>query len=568
MRTFRIFVALRSWLVVACCIAAAPAVGRADVPAGAVAVRLTKEQGTVFSSVLAELARQAPGVAFVVEGTPRRPALPASEAPDLSQSAPLPRAVQTVAAAYGYAASRDGSVFRLKKTYEDPRDLPDVTLEECERAAQDLRRVLLPFRPTVLPDPRAPAGTPPLIAPTALRLFTSLTPEQKRRAARPDEGVALGALSPDQQKLARGIALYLYVQVALTDVDRFLEYFRRAKASAVLTLRPADTTGDAPPDEESRWGFEVPGPEGRMYFNAFSRGITVNPLPQTAGNDTPAPPNPADQASDSDDGSVTLAELAERLTRRGPATITVDDVLRGRHVLVIGGEAAPVSEVLKAVAFVQGLRVAPGENGALRLARATVRVPATLDLLPDALRLAVPEPLRRAGLPNPVPVSLLSVEEFNQKLEAARTEEEGKALLRERLEQRERARRNRENRAPRLLALRKEAGRRLWALSRPEREKPGSGGRVPVIALSGPGRNLFALALTAPLLNGLQPALRQQPPRYVTQFDQLYVSTESTKNPITGKFDLAVYLAQRDPRTGELRTVGGVGSLKDPDEPR
>lgn len=555
MRLFRLFVALYAFFVVVP--AGASVTSGVSVPAE-VLVRLTRGQAGDFTGAIGEVARQA-RVAFVVEGAPLRPVLPEQEAPDLKVSAPVSETVSKLARAYGYVSSRDGDVFRLRKRYDDPRDLPDVTLDECERAAQDIRHILMPFRPQVVAAPGARAGDLPLIGPTALRLFASLTPEQKRRT-RGDQGLALNALSSEQQKLVRSMALYLYVQTALTDVESFAAYLRRAKVSAVLTMK-LGAGNSARSGGEGRFGYEVPGPKGDLYFSAFDEGIAVPPLSQAPTN---AEADTAFVGSESlNRDSVSLGQLVEQLTERGPARVTVDDALRARRVLLFGGEAVFAAQVLKAVAFVQGLRVVPGENGSLRLARPTVRVPASVALLPGALRLAVPEPLRRAALPDPEPMSLSTAEELNQKLEAARSDEERQALLQQRREQQQWARRNRKDRAARLLALRKAAGQRLFMLSRPEREKPGGDGRVPVAALTEPGRNLFAVALMAPLLNGLQFALRQQPPRYITQFDQLSISTESTKNPITGRFDLAVYLALREPRTGELHNVGGVGSLKD-----
>ncbi len=270
------------------------------------AVSLTPAQAGKFQDALKALAAKA-GVTFVAEGVPLRPTLRANDAPDLSAAAPLDTAVDRLAAAYDYDATRRGSLFVLKKRYTDPRDLPGVTLAECQLAMQDVVRVLSPHMPR-----------PPIRTNTefVLNLAKSLTPEQFR--AMQEGTLRVAALSPAQRAEARRMALTIYVETPLRDAKGALARLKQAPAAA---LRKKSEDG------RSLLGYDYTYWNGQVLFLRVEGDGHVShgaPLP---GSETPPPALEEIAAA----GGTTLRAVVAALNARGGGPpLTVDAALAAK----------------------------------------------------------------------------------------------------------------------------------------------------------------------------------------------------------------------------------------------
>ena len=206
-----------------------------------------------FTKALETLSRRY-HVAFICEDAPQEDTVSAAIVPEslrdsdnLSPEAARQKAVETVAAAFDYSASRLGTTFLLRKRYTKiADDLPSVTLEECALALRDAKRALAAVNPNVAPFNGQ-------MYPLSDHLMKSLTQdqlaamfngavnvgntsggkplqgvtmdgvplegrEQKSSKGVVELGVPIRSLTPAQQADVRKIAAYYYVQSPLNNL--------------------------------------------------------------------------------------------------------------------------------------------------------------------------------------------------------------------------------------------------------------------------------------------------------------------------------------------------------------
>ncbi len=354
----------------------------APAPAQDVPVHLTAKQAASFPEALKSLATQG-HVAFVAEGSPLHPKITEANAPNLQHDVALSTAVDKIAAAFDYTASRQGNVFVLEKNYTDPDDLPGVTPAECALALKDFSLVVAVFDPHL---PRHLSGQDdPLIA----DLIHSLTPMQTQ--AMQNSFLSVAALTPDQKSYVYRMGLSLYLRntpQALTGL-----------ATSILTKMPAYSVGVADwhfpggPTFPHLFGYRVSDTTDKDMFRPFEgvrfqNGAVVG---QTVDATAPLPAAPV--VLPVDDGQTTLREAVAGLAADGKKPVTVDAALREKPLTVAGAENAPPSEVLAALTSVYGLRVRTDSDGTRVLTRVAFRIPLEVTGVPTEVRRVLPLPL-------------------------------------------------------------------------------------------------------------------------------------------------------------------------------
>ena len=481
-----------------------------------VSVQVTPEQARSFLEGLTVLAGQGK-VAFVAEGVPLWPTLAPAKLPGWSGTLPLSEAVDKLAAAYDYAAQRKGNVFVLRKRYTDAHDLPDVTIEECRLAAQDVARLMSPFAPRV---PQERGIDPPNTL--SLDILAALSPEQ--RQAMQTRQLSVASLSSSQRAVLKRLSLFFYLH---SSWDQANEVLIRLDKTPETRLCFRDLSASKQP--ERHFGFEFPDKRlgGRPYFSPFFRVIALNAQTTPPFGIVPTPEPGRDAIDRASAGATTLDAALTRLNARaagtaagsGPARFTADSALGPKTLTLVGDENEwnSTPALFSALADVYGLRVITEEDGTRRLARYRPRPVRDLADLAAAVHVALPAPLLRAAheetlnpdrIRNPEP-----------QLGPNATPEQWKAHLEQKKHILER-RRQRFAFVARPDALQREAVRRLRLAVEPLLEKAGPDvAGVPVESLGAREQSAYAVAVTCDLLGEVARKLTPTLPPYVTHLD-------------------------------------------------
>lgn len=358
-------------------------------------VNVPKSQTANLYKTLEAVATQG-HICIVAEGNPLCSELVGNRVPDLSAGLTLSQAMTKVAQAYDYEVQRQDNLITLKKLYSDPHDLPNITIDECIQAIEDLERVTSSFNPHVSP-PRLGVRDP-LVG----DLAESLTSEQLQAMHEdtPNRGLSVASLDPKQQELVRRIALYYYVQDADMGVSNVGFDLKNLSQVAFLWSVP-----------QGGWhifGYEVPGRK-RPSFRALSRPHLSNPNVFTAQgrrlvwkDAIPDPTDPPEQKVIATNGTTVSESTLEKAvadlnTRSGNhLQISVDDALKSKPVIVVGDLNAGPDAIVKALADIYGLRIKVKEDGSLVITRPLFSIPINIAALPDAVQHVLPEPYIRA----------------------------------------------------------------------------------------------------------------------------------------------------------------------------
>ncbi len=503
----------RTVFILACLSAASPAVQarQAQGPSSSGnLVRIAPVEASRFEETLRVLSARAK-VVLVAEGTPVLPTLAKDQTPDVSSGVPLEEAVKRLAAAHDYRVTRRGDVFVLKKHYNDPRDLPSLTLEEGEAAARDVLRILTTLYPPKASNTADRAGA----------LASSLTSEQL--ANMQNKPLPLAAFSKEQQHLLRGLALNTYAGQALQQARIALKRLQLAPGATLRVKR--DARGQHIVCELS--------PEDVVVLQPF----LMEGVSSSANAPKDAPSTTAAAAA------TTLGAVVARLSERAQARYIVDETLAAKRVTVFGMENVPPAQVMDALASVYGLRVKE-EESIWRLTRPLWRLPRDWEQVYPSILRVLPEPLHRC----------LRVEERAQlsRKASAPIITTDPAIGQELLSwQRER---DRLNALPDL--LRQEATRRLSLAAGAVLEKAGLEGRVPLSTLGAPEREALAFLLMAHLLESL--SFLDRPPTILQSFERLQVSGQ-VKQTEKGHRYLVYSGGVYDPASGKVNWGMGGG---------
>ena len=433
-------------------------------------VHLSKAEAGQFQAALDALTGQG-RVVLIAEGAPLIPKLLARNIPDLTADAPLEAAVGKIALAYDYDMQRQGKVFVLTKRYTDPKDLPSVTLEECDKTFRDVARVFDAFNPHFPASVRQDNNQVQI---TAFVATLSPVQEQAMRA----KTLRYGVLSSDQQALLMKLFLYQYVQMQCGGNQGVPDLLGEVSKSALMGQ-----------DKDGCHGLcmEETNPEdGSHYLSPLSGSTT--PLGQLQ----PAMIL-ADAASAPMPMVTTLGQVMDGLKPVTGETLTIQKGLRAKRVTVAGLENAPSRAVMKGLAVAYGLHIGVTETGpvATQLERPPVSAPNSLRDLSAALWATLPAPLVRAAH-----VGIILGDTFDDAktpLPGSQGSTGSAQHLRGQVPDKTQV----ENTSK---ALQEEAIHRLVVALQPQFRKGGLDARIPISSLDEEAHNLLAVTLTMHLV--------------------------------------------------------------------
>ncbi len=524
-------------------------------------IQITPAQASTFFAAFTALSQQA-HVTIVAEDQPLHPALSPQALAGLKLNKDgelLSTLLPKLAAAYDYDVQPSGKVLLLKKRYTDAADLPSVTVKGCALGLAEMSGYAENFNPYI------PLGFPDR-SPVLSDLIYSLTPEQLDAMKDPKRGVPVAALSPVQQQEVWQYLLHLCVQTAVTNlpskvgaINRIAatdpqfswrdctqfgnSLFARHYAYSNTRLFGYDATlaGGKPifvtmskPDQikvssdgsigisRHQEGEQLPTPaEGQ-----FAPGDVTDPAPVPRNAPPPAPPV-----------SASLADLLTRLNARAAdglkgdgLKVTVESYLAPKRATVFGEEAATPRQELDALADLYGLRVFTDEKqkgqDRLRLTRQTAQVPLDASALHTSLLQSLPDPLVRAYRMHP------TVRPFDP-----------------------------DSPIPYGLSpLLVYAVKQIRTAAEPK-IRASKDGHVALSALSEQEGRAFAVTLMADPLDSLSGLLTADPPKELTQFNDLRL-TGGLQNDPDGKKRLTLLLALPNPNDPSTLQAGiGVGGM-------
>ncbi len=494
-------------------------------------VHLSLAQSRSFSDALDALAAQG-HVAVVAEGAPLIPRLPKKDTQDLTAPLPLSQAVAKIAASFDYDVQKQDNVFVLTKRYTDPKEMPCVTLEECDQAFKDILTLLDPFNPNF-----DEASADHSQRSTVITFFHSLSPRQLQEAQ--TKTLRYGELGPEQQKMVESFFLYGFVQILtykLRETVDILDYAPRS----VLTGKDQ---GHNALFIEAR----VPSDKSLRYFRPLEGGVTSpdqSPpmiLPKQA--ETGSPPVP-----------MTLEAVVALLPHTGPPAV-VDTPLKDKPVSVAGLNNVSAMDVLRALKVLYNLRIGASDAGGNKLMRQIVPPTDSLrDLGPNVWSL-LPISFIRATHSEDAPTGPATPADENK------AESPAEAFQRAREADR---RFQRQMQSRRLLPT-------LWGESvhqvligvQPQLRSGGLSVRIPVKALGGATRSALAMALTVSALEELQSGFTGQVNRNIVDcLDDmnsiLIYTVPAEAGVIHGQTVPSIYLEGTDPYTKQQISLGGT----------
>lgn len=341
-------------------------------------VSLTKAQSSHFQDALTSLAAQG-HVAIVAEGAPLHPHLADAATPNLPTPMPISQTLTVLGAAYDYNVQRqDGGVFVLTKRYSDPRDLPCITLAECQASLEDVLIVLDAFNPHF--EESIYASGPDTQRDTVTSFFDTLSPSQLAEAQA--KTLRYGDLLPDQQTLIWNFMLHQFIQTPLGQTQEQLNLLLEAPHS-VLTGRDKDKDAGA--------YLEVPNIAGSgKHLMSVTGPITLvdQPFPDWL---LLAPASAAEVVK-----PLTLAEVVASLQPIHGQQPVVDKPVQAKPVTVAGLANAAPMKVLEALGTLYGLRISASDKSAPILARQVPATPEKLDAIAADVWQALPLSYTRA----------------------------------------------------------------------------------------------------------------------------------------------------------------------------
>lgn len=498
-------------------------------------VHLSLAQSASFSEALDALAAQG-HVAIVAEGAPRVPRLPKKDTQDLTTPLPLPDAVTKLAASFDYDVQEQDNVYILTKRYTDPKEMPCVTLEECDQAFKDILTLLDPFNPNFdeASDDHSQRST-------VIAFFESLSPRQSQGAR--TKTLRYGELGPEQQKIVENIFLYGFVQFPtykLRDTVRVLDY----APGSVLTGKDKGYNAlfiEAPTQTN----------KSLRYFQSLEGGVT----PLDRAQPTLILPKQPETGSPSVPAPMTLETLVALLPHTGPPAV-VDAPLKGKPVSVAGLSNVSAMDVLRALKVLYDLRIGASDAGGNKLMRQIIPPTDSLrDLGPNIWSL-LPISIIRAIDPKDAFVAQ------DTPTGESKTENPAEALRRAQAEANRRF--QQQMRSHRLLpALWSESVHQVLIGVQPQLRSGGLSVRIPVKALDGTTRSALAMALTVSALEELQSGFTGQINRNVVDCLDDMNNTLVYTNPaqvsvVHGQTIPSLHFEGTDPYTKQKIGLGGV----------
>jgi len=502
-------------------------------------VHLSLAQSGSFSGALDALAAQG-HVAIVAEGAPLVSRLSKKDTPDLTAPLPLALAVTKIAASFDYDVQEQDGVFVLTKRYTDPKEMPCVTLEECDQAFKDILTLLEPFNPNF-----DEANANHSQRNTVITFFNSLTPGQLQEARA--KTLRYGELGPEQQKAVESIFLFGYAQFPADKLRETVDILDYAPKSVL--------TGKDQGNSALFIELPVPANKSLRYFQPLEGGILPPdqsaPLLLPKQAETGGPPVPA---------PMTLEAVVALLPHTGPPAV-VDACLKDKPVSAAGLSNVSAMDVLRALKVLYNLRIGASDAGGNKLMRQLPPPTDSLrDLGPNVWSLLPVSFLRAMHSEEAPPAQVPSAG-------VSKTETPAEALQRAR-EANQHFQRQMQSR--RLLpALWGESVHQVLVGVQPQLRSGGLGIRIPVKTLDRATRSALAAALTVSTLEVLQSGFTGQIKQNVLDClddmnNTIIYTVPAQAAVIHGQTVPSIYFEGTDPYTKQKIGLGGVmfGSMK------
>jgi len=497
-------------------------------------VHLSLAQSASFSEALDALAAQG-HVAIVAEGAPLVSRLSKKDTQDLTAPLPLSPAVTKIAASFDYDVQEQDNVFVLTKRYTDPKEMPCVTLEECDQAFKDMLTLLEPFNPNF-----DEASDDHSVHTTFIKFFNSLSPRQLQEAR--TKTLHYGELNSDQQKMIESVFLSGFVQ--------FPSYKLRETVDILDYAPKSVLTGQ---DKGYNALFiELPMSYDRSlrYYHPLEGGVT----PLKEAQPTLILPKQAETGSSPVPAPMTLEAVVALLPHTGPPAV-VDACLKDKPVSAAGLSNVSAMDVLRALKVLYNLRIGASDAGGNKLMRQLPPPTDSLrDLGPNVWSL-LPVSFLRAmhseeAPPSPAP-SIGENKAENPAEAFRRSQAEADRRFRQQIG------------SHRLLpALWGEAVHQVLVGVQPQLRSGGLGVRIPVKTLDGTTRSALTVALTVSALERLQSGFTGQIKQNVLDcLDDmnsiLIYTVPAEAGMFRGHIIPAIYLEGTDPYTKRQIGLGG-----------
>lgn len=509
-------------------------------------VHLSLAQSGSFSDAIDALAAQG-HVAIVAEGAPLVPHLPKKDTQDLTSPLLLSLAVAKIAASFDYDVQKQddaNDVFVLTKRYTDPKEMPCVTLEECDQVFKDILTLLGPFNPNF--DEASDEHSQHV---AFITFFSSLSPRQLREVR--TKTLYYGELNSDQQKMIESFILYGFVQTptyALRDALDLLDY----APGSVLTGTDQGQNAlfievPMPADKSRHYYHLLRGGGGRVFAPKAAQPTLILPsLPKQGEENAPAAPAP-----------MTLETLVGLLPHAGPPAV-VDAPLKDKPVSVAGLGNVPAMAVLRALKVLYNLRIGASDAGGNKLMRHILPPTGSLrDLGPNIWSL-LPVSLIRAlhseeAPPGPAPPTGEDKAENKAETPAEALQRGQEAM--QRFQRQMQARRS-------LPALWSESVHQVLVGVQPQLRSGGLSVRIPVKALDRTTRSALAVALSVSVLEDIQSAFTGQRNRNIMDcLDDmnsiLIYTVPAEAGIIHGQTVPSIHIEGNDPYTKQHIGLGG-----------
>jgi len=497
-------------------------------------VHLSLAQSGSFSEALDALAAQG-HVAIVAEGAPLVPRLSKKDTQDLTAPLPLPQVITKIAASFDYDVQEQDNVFVLTKRYTDPKEMPCVTLEECDQAFKDILTLLDPFNPNF-----DEASDDHSVHTTFITFFNSLSPRQLREVR--TKTLRYGELNSDQQKMVESVFLSGFVQFPtykLRETVNILDY----APGSVLTGQDKGHNAlfiEAPMSFNKSLRYYRPLEGGVTSSNEAQPTLILPKQTETGGPAAPAP--------------MTLETLVGLLPHTGPPAV-VDAPLKDKPVSVAGLSNVSAMDVLRALKVLYNLRIGASDAGGNKLMRQILPPTESLrDLGPNVWSL-LPVSLVRAIHSEEAPAGPVTP------LGESKTENPAGAFQRSQAEANRRFQQQMGSR--RLLpALWGEAVHQVLVGVQPQLRSGGLSVRIPVKTLDGTTRSALTVALTVSALEILQSGFTGQIKQNVLDclddMNSILIYTVPGEDGIIGGQTVpSIYLEGTDPYTKQHIGLGG-----------
>jgi len=495
-------------------------------------VHLSLAQSGSFSEALDVLAAQG-HVAIVAEGAPLVPHLSKKDTQDLTAPLPLSQAVTKIAASFDYDAQEQDNVFVLTKRYTDPKEMPCVTLEECDQAFKDILTLLDPFNPNL-----DEASDDHSVHTTIATFFHSLSPRQLREAR--TKTLRYGELGPEQQKAVESIFLSGFIQFPTYKLRETLNILDYAPKSVLI----GQDKGHNALFIEAPMSFN----KSLRYYQPLEGGVTSSDktatliLPKQAETGgPPAPPPP------------TLEAVVGLLPHAGPPAV-VDTPLKDKPVSVAGLSNVSAMAVLRALKVLYNLRIGASEAGGNELMRQILPPTESLrDLGPNVwslLPVSLVRAIHSAEAP-PAQVPPMGESKAENPAEAFQRAQEAMRRFHQQMQ------------SHRLLpALWGESVHQVLVGVQPQLRSGGLSVRIPVKALDGTTRSALAVALSVSALEILQSGFTGQIKQNVLDclddMNSILIYTVPGEDGIIGGQTVpSIYLEGTDPYTKQHIGLGG-----------